>query len=701
MEDGRSPKRARLGEEEGAPVAAAPPASAKAALLAAAAREAAQHAARGGSAAVAAQPLPEAACEADAEWWELDSDADAVETDDEGAEAEEEEEEDADGDGDDGMKVQAAASQAAPRNDRAEAAPARAHSAAAAPPPALHALLPGGTPAAPTPRVASASAAPAAPPLPPAATRFDAPAWDAGARDFAVGAPASGGGSGSAGGGGGVLPPLVASLASLGERPVMPLDARARVPRATRQTVLDKFLERALCRVASCTPGGEGAVMAPTERGAAARKHAVEEARAEEAALYGKSASKAIFLNLAAQAMRAPPPAPTAATCAVPQPSGAAAAVQARGRAPKVHAPPLRVPVRAASPEALRALLARCSVVRSAAATAFFSEVVAARAHSLSLLWTPPFYAPRAGERVRTAVPAQAAPPDAAGAAEEEERALAAADAALPPPPPLPPLPPPPPLPATHPAALHAQQVAAADASHAPRRIALPQPAQQPLPPLPLPPPPLPLPPPPPLADEVDAWTDALLHGVPQSSSMHAARLRDGAAFGDDALAQQHARVRASVPAAAPGSPPGASALDARLATIGAAAIRAGPARRPPTEPRRSAKSGGAGASSSAPAACSAVREGVRACVRAYLDPLFHAGALTRDEYRDVARRASEKVCDRHAAARDASFLQREASRVHALLREYIRRGRAQAGGAAGGAASPPDRGANDGGAND
>jgi hypothetical protein len=683
MEDGRSPKRARLSDEEGAPVVAAAPASAKAALLAAAAREAAQHTTRGGAALLTAQPLPEAACEADAEWWELDSDAEADDGDaDEAAEAEEDADDDEDADrADGGIDAQASPPQLAPRDDRAEAAPARTHGAAAAPPPALHALRPGVTPAASAPSSAVHTAQPA-----PVASRFDAPAWDAGARDFAVGAPASGAGGGAPP----ALPPLVSSLAALGERPAMPLDARARVPRATRQAVLDKLIERALVRVASVTPGGEAAVLAATERGAAARKHAVADACAEEAALYAKSASKAIFLNLAAQAMRAPPPASTAAThsAAPPPTSAAAAAAQARGRATKVQAPPLKTPVRATSSEALRALLARCSVLRSAAAKTFFSDVVAARAHSVSLLWTPPFYAPRAGEPVRTAAAAQTAPPDAGGADEEEERALAAADEALPPPPPLLPPPPPPPLPAAQSAPAHAPPPAAADA---PWRIALPRPPQHaPLPPLP---PPLSPPPPPPLADEVDAWTDALLHGVPHSSAMHAARLRDGAAFGEEPLAHPHAAAMPDAAAAA--SPPdGGSALDARLATIGAAAIRAGPARRPPAERRSSKSGGGSGTAAHAhasSAACSAVREGVRACVRAYLDPLFHAGALTREEYRDVARRATEKVCDRHATVRDASFLQRETGRVHSLLREYIRRGRAQAGGVAGGAASPPD----------
>ena len=135
---------------------------------------------------------------------------------------------------------------------------------------------------------------------------------------------------------------------------------------------------------------------------------------------------------------------------------------------------------------------------------------------------------------------------------------------------------------------------------------------------------------------------------------------------------------------------PPLSALDARIAAL--SATHAAPA--------------AADAEEQGARCAAAVRAAVAAACRAFLDPLFRGGALTRDEYRRVARAATDKVCARHAGARDAAFLEREAHKVHALLREYVRRERSRAGrtaeaGAAGGdaadaagASQGPDEGA-------
>ena len=606
----RSPKRARLDSppHEHAPV------SAKEALLAAAARDAAEHAR---VVATIAANLPKADPD---DLYGLDSDAD-----DDAAEAVEEP------GYENGIQREQPYEPVSPGSATQLAVVAgRGVASLAAPPPALRALSSAAAPRAATRRLA------------PAAGRFDAPAWDAGARDFTVGSGDGANAHSSAGAR--TLPPLVAALAARGERPTLPLDPRSRVPRATRQAALDKLLERALSRCASSVSGAT----AVTAESAAARARAVADALAEEAALYARCASKAIYVNLLAQSMRVPaatPPtvagAPAVDGASAPAPHTAAGATPAAapaGRPPRPPPkPPLRAPVHSHDAEALRSLLARCAVVRSALAVPFFSECLAARAHSVSLGWTPPFYARRVGEPSRGPVAASDAAEQAADeAAAAEVDHLDSARAASSPPHALP------------------EPQRQAPSPRRPRATS-PPPSQNAGPGVPLPASELPLQPSraPPI-DEVDAWTDALLHGSP------------GRALPAD-------RECTDTQAQADASEAPASALDARIAAIGAEALLAGAPRPRAPRPRSSPQHGSPRAR--APAA---VRDAVRACIRAYLDPLYHAGALSREEYKAVARRASEKVCARHAAAPDASFLAREEGRIHALLRDYIRRGRAQ-----------------------
>jgi hypothetical protein len=83
---------------------------------------------------------------------------------------------------------------------------------------------------------------------------------------------------------------------------------------------------------------------------------------AQEAALYDRSASPAVYKNLAAQLLskREAPPAPAA-------------------------------PARLCA-ERRAQLLAACSVARSASAVGFFTLALQARAHALFLLWEPPYW---------------------------------------------------------------------------------------------------------------------------------------------------------------------------------------------------------------------------------------------------------------------------------------------------------------------
>jgi hypothetical protein len=184
------------------------------------------------------------------------------------------------------------------------------------------------------------------------------------------------------------------------------------------------------------------------------------------------------------------------------------------------------------------------------------------------------------------------------------------------------------------------------------------------------------MPPAPPVADEVDAWTEALLMHPPSP-----ARRRSPASSA--------AASRSAHGAAATASGAAATRLDLRLAAIGAAAIAAGA---PPPRRRSRSRSRSPG-DKDAGLPCAAVRDAVRACVRAFLDPLFRAKAISREQYKAVARRATDKVCARHADAVDAAFLAREAPRVHALIQEYIRKSKSAAppGATAPAAAAPPD----------
>lgn len=419
-------------------------------------------------------------------------------------------------------------------------------------------------PAAPPPP----RAAPPRPAPPPAPTpRLEAPAWDAGARDFKVGAAPQPAATAA-------LPPLLSSLPP-GERPLLAPDARgARVPRATRQACLDRLLSRGLAAAASAA--GEAALMAPQR--AQQRAALAAQARADEEALYARAASKLVYSNLAAQALRAQ---------AAPPPAQVVAAAPAR------------------SAEEVRAMLAQCAAVRGDAAVAVWAAVVAARTHSRSLCWAPPYYARRIGELPRQR--AQAVTDDA----EEDDIALMEAQT----------------------------QPEERD----------PTPSPPPLPPPP-PPPPLQMPEPPPGADvnaDVDALTHALLH-EPLPRPPREQQLQP-------------------------------SALDARIAALSAAAAMPGQA-------ADAAKEGRAAA---------AVRSAVAAACRAFLDPLFKTGGLTREQYRHCARAATDKVCARHAGAPNAAFLERETPKLHGLLTEYVklaRRHKERKGGAADAPPSQDDR---------
>jgi hypothetical protein len=123
-----------------------------------------------------------------------------------------------------------------------------------------------------------------------------------------------------------------------------------------------------------------------------------------------------------------------------------------------------------------------------------------------------------------------------------------------------------------------------------------------------------------------------------------------------DVDALTHALLHEPLPRP-PREPPQPSALDARIAALSAAAAMPGQA-------AVAAKEGRAAA---------AVRSAVAAACRAFLDPLFKTGGLTREQYRHCARAATDKVCARHAGAPNAAFLERETPKLHALLTEYVK----------------------------
>jgi hypothetical protein len=421
--------------------------------------------------------------------------------------------------------------------------------------------------AAPPPRAArpaARSGASAPRPAPPAPTpRLEVAAWDAGARDFTVGAAPTPSATAA-------LPPLLAALPP-GERPLLAPDARgARVPRATRQACLDRLLSRALAAAAASE--GQDALMAPQR--AQHRAALAAQARVDEEALYARAASKLVYSNLAAQALRAQ---------AAPPPAEVVAAAPAR------------------SAEEVRVMLAQCAAVRGDAAVAVWAAIVAARAHSRSLCWAPPYYARRIGELPRTRPQAV---DDAAEDAEEDDVALMEAQT----------------------------QPAERD----------PTPSPPPLPPLQMPEPPA--------AADVNADVDALMHAL-----LHEPLPRP------------------------PREAPAPSALDARIAALCAAAAMPGPGVDAGKEGR----------------AAAAVRSAVATACRAFLDPLFKTGGLTREQYRHCARAATDKVCARHAGAPNAAFLERETPKLHALLTEYVKlarrhKERGSKGGAA--AEAPPSQ---------
>ena len=66
----------------------------------------------------------------------------------------------------------------------------------------------------------------------------------------------------------------------------------------------------------------------------------------------------------------------------------------------------------------------------------------------------------------------------------------------------------------------------------------------------------------------------------------------------------------------------------------------------------------------------------VRAFVAAYLDPLIDVGAVSASVAADVHTRVVAKVMRKRAAARDASFLNREKEKdaIRGLLRAYVKR---------------------------
>lgn len=177
-------------------------------------------------------------------------------------------------------------------------------------------------------------------PLSPGA-RAAAPAWDQGSREFWSFGPEEAAVKPAA--------QLPARVAALADRPRIALDARsAKVPRVTRQAVLDRLLEREL-------------------EGGSAVAEASSAAVAVEEQLYARSANAALYRNFVAQHFAAP-------------------------RQVAVSAPP------PPSPEAVEALLSGCRAVRSAQSLSFFHEVLQARAHSLFLLWEKPFFMPRGPE---------------------------------------------------------------------------------------------------------------------------------------------------------------------------------------------------------------------------------------------------------------------------------------------------------------
>lgn len=224
----------------------------------------------------------------------------------------------------------------------------------------------------------SAARARAPAPLKPAERSLFA-SYDQGDRTWRLGDPPSTATASKA-----AVPPLVAALPP-GERPLLQPDlgAAPKVPRLTRQAVLDRLLQRELAAALEA-PGG-GALLGAAQT--STRRRCVEAALAAEAALLGRSSGKPVYLNLASQALAAP-----------------AAAQKAPAEASR-------------PPGSLAALLEACCVLRGASAE-FFAEAVAARERSLALLWTPPFYLSRDARPADPPQPAPAASAPAPAAAE-------------------------------------------------------------------------------------------------------------------------------------------------------------------------------------------------------------------------------------------------------------------------------------------
>jgi len=218
-----------------------------------------------------------------------------------------------------------------------------------------------------------------------ATARAAAPAYDQGERDFAFGAAAAPAAAPP-------LPPRVAALPK-GARPLIAPDARAasRIPRSTRQAVLDRLLELEL------EAGSEAAAAAAA-------------ALAAEASVFARSSSALLYRNLAAQRF-------------------AAAAAAAPGAAEGA----------ADAAAAAEALLERCRVLRAPSSLAFFSQALSHRAHAVELLWEKPYFLMRGGASAEadaqaaaepTAVRAETEPADERAAAEPAAAAEAPSAAA-------------------------------------------------------------------------------------------------------------------------------------------------------------------------------------------------------------------------------------------------------------------------------
>jgi hypothetical protein len=230
-------------------------------------------------------------------------------------------------------------------------------------------------------------------------SRLSAPGYDQGERDWLASGPAAEPATAEPS-----LPPRVAALT---ERPRIALSGRAsKVPRVTRQAVLDRLLERELERREVAGEAGDSSA-------------ACAAAVLLESQLFDKSSGTAVYRNQAAQVFSAA--AQAAAAQASHVPAGGRGAV----------APELM------PEEETNSLLERCLIFGSSSAS-YFATALDARRKSELLLWEVPFWFRKAeSERARLLSLAD-------DMADEEPAATGAADDPSPEELPPPPLPPPP-----------------------------------------------------------------------------------------------------------------------------------------------------------------------------------------------------------------------------------------------------------------